>query len=73
MKRVSNPEKETIDISKFRKNKRVAKNTNQFLRDGNYKLKTLNLTEENPFDIEKIIADLHLQKEKRVAVVAKAL
>lgn len=27
----------------------------------------------NPFDIEKIISDLHLQKEKRVAVVAKNL
>lgn len=31
------------------------------------------LTWENKFDIEKIISDLHLQKEKRVAVVAKKL
>ena len=28
---------------------------------------------ENKFDIEKIISNLHLQKEKRVAVVAKKL
>ena len=31
------------------------------------------ITLENKFDIEKIISNLHLQKEKRVAVVAKKL
>ena len=70
-----------IDISKFKK-KRLAKNTNQFLQNGNTldsrknfldQAKLYGPAKENPFDIEKIIADLHLPQEKRVAVVAKQL
>lgn len=62
--------------------KRIAKNTNQFLQDGhNFKpqLKTLEvisddeIIESDKFDIVKIIDDLNLQREKRVAVVAKQL
>lgn len=57
--------------------------TNQFLQNGDNSGTQEYFTEEfendeesewwNKFDIEKTIADLHLQKEKRVAVVAKAL
>jgi len=55
--------------------------TNQYLQTGN----TLNIQSDfwepvfneeeykNSFDIEKIIADLHLPKEKKVAVIAKEL
>lgn len=45
--------------------------TNQFLQNGN--AENNQFAEWNPFDIEKIIADLQLPKEKRVAVVAKEL
>lgn len=57
-------------------------NTDQSLQDGNIFGRKENIFEENEsnefswgnqFDIEKIISDLHLQKEKRVAVVAKQL
>lgn len=57
-------------------------NTDQFLQNGNAFNFEKNSSEEiennesinwNKFDIEKIISDLHLQKEKRVAVVAKQL
>lgn len=63
-------------------NKRIAKNTNQFLHDGsnfNLQLKTVEvisndeIIESDKFDIVKIIDDLNLQREKRVAVVAKQL
>ena len=62
--------------------KRIAKNTNQFLHDGrnlNLQLKTVEvisndeIVESDKFDIVKIIDDLNLQREKRVAVVAKQL
>lgn len=62
--------------------KRIAKNTNQFLHDGrnlNLQLKTVKvisddeIVESDKFDIVKIIDDLNLQREKRVAVVAKQL
>jgi len=58
-------------------------NINQSLQNGNIFDERLIMSEEgeynenniqwNKFDIEKIISDLHLQKEKRVAVVAKDL
>ena len=44
---------------------------NQFLQNGN--TENNQFVEWDPFDIEKIIADLQLQKEKRVAVVAREL
>lgn len=56
-------------------------NTDQSLQDDNFNNEESPSNESdaseiiwgNQFDIEKIIADLHLQKEKRVAVVAKEL
>lgn len=84
---VSNSIKDNLEQTEFTQsnvgtNKRIAKNTNQFLQDGhNFKpqLKTLEvisddeIIESDKFDIVKIIDDLNLQREKRVAVVAKQL
>lgn len=49
--------------------------TNQLLQNGdNYNYEESNeIIKSNPFDIEKIISDLNLSKEKRVAVIAKEL
>ena len=60
-------------------NNRLKYNTNQFLQNGNEINPQWNNSGENEFsrwdqfDIEKIIAELNLPKEKRVAVIAKEL
>lgn len=78
----NNLEQAELAQSNVETEKRIAKNTNQFLHDGsnfNLQLKTVEVisddevVESDKFDIVKIIDDLNLQKEKRVAVVAKQL
>jgi len=78
----NNLEQAELAQSNVETEKRIAKNTNQFLHDGrnlNLQLKTVKvisddeIVESDKFDIVKIIDDLNLQREKRVAVVAKQL
>ena len=78
----NNLEQAELAQSNVETEKRIAKNTNQFLHDGsnfNLQLKTVEvisddeIIESDKFDIVKIIDDLNLQREKRVAVVAKQL
>ncbi len=64
-------------LAKITWNKVSKDNTDQSLQDGEeiveWTWNTSEFTWWNKFNIDKIIADLHLQKEKRVAVVAKEL
>ena len=81
-KRISNIEEDRHQKIALNTSKKVINNTDQSLQDEIIFYHEEKVSEEsenneftwwNKFDIEKIIADLHLQKEKRVAVVAKQL
>ena len=75
-----NERKNSISKIALNINKKAADNADQSLQNGIIFYHEENSVENNSeainwnqFDIEKIISDLHLQKEKRVAVVAKEL
>ena len=73
LKLAINYKKDKTAIITYRK---IMDNTNQFLRNDSW-IDSYTIVEDdeyrNKFDIEKIISDLNLQKEKRVAVIAKEL
>jgi len=80
LERDINKRKNSISKIALNINKKAADNTDQSLQNGIIFYHEENSEENNneainwtQFDIEKIISDLHLQKEKRVAVVAKEL
>lgn len=82
LKRISNDKEDKLQKIALNISEKTINNTNQSLQDDIVFYHEENTVEEsenteiawwNKFDIEKIIADLHLQKEKRVAVVAKKL
>lgn len=80
LERDINKRKNSISKIALNINKKAADNTDQSLQNGIIFYHEENSEENNSeainwnqFDIEKIISDLHLQKEKRVAVVAKEL
>ena len=82
LKRISSKKENNLLKFALNTDNSAVNNTNQSLQDGIILVSQQNVSSGaednefiwwNPFDIDKIIADLHLQKEKRVAVVAKNL